>query len=75
MEKPQLLSPDAGNSAARLIDEMSRLYFVSRAIHVVAELGIADHLGSEPVTSESLASKTGTDAAEHRRQSCNAKAV
>ncbi len=63
MEIPALLSRDAGQSAARLIDEMSRLYYVSRAIHVVAELGLADHLGDEPLSPRDLAEITGTNAA------------
>ena len=46
---------------------MSRLYYLSRAIHVVAELGIADHLGSEPVTAANLALKSGTDAVALKR--------
>ena len=63
MEKPELLSSDAGQSAARLVREMSRLYYLSRAIHVAAELGIAAHMSDEPITAASLAEKTGTDAA------------
>ena len=63
MEIPALFSRDAGQSAARLIDEMSRLYYLSRAIHVVAELGLADHLGDEPLSPKDLAEITGTNAA------------
>ena len=37
MQKPELLSRDAEQSPARLIGEMSRLYFLSRAIQVAAE--------------------------------------
>ena len=36
-------------------------YYVSRAIHVVAKLGIADLLASGPQAVDDLASKTGTD--------------
>lgn len=67
MKKPELLSNDAGQSAARMIDEMSRLYYLSRAIHVAAELGIADQLAEEPVTVTSLAEITGTNGAALRR--------
>src|SRR5262245_44426255 len=62
MEKPEVLSTEAGQSAARVIDEMSRLYYLSRAIHVAAELGIADHLTEAPVALEEIAKRTGTDA-------------
>jgi hypothetical protein len=62
MEKPEILSKDAGQSAARAIDEMSRLYYLSRAIHVAAELGIADHLTEAPVALDEIAKETGTDA-------------
>jgi hypothetical protein len=67
MDIPALLSKDAGQSPARLIDEMSRLYYLSRAIHVVAELGLADQLDDEPLSAMNLAGKTGTDAAALNR--------
>ena len=63
MEIPALLSKDAGQSAARLVDEMSRLYYLSRAIHVLAELGVADHLNDEPLSPEELAKKLEVNAA------------
>ena len=63
MEIPALLSKDAGRSAARLINEMSRLYYLSRAIHVVAELELADHLDDEPLSPKDLAGKSGTNGA------------
>ena len=62
MEKPEILSKEAGRSAARVIDEMSRLYYLSRAIHVAAELGIADHITVVPVTLDEIARETRTDA-------------
>ena len=62
MEKPEILSRQAGQSAARLIDEMSRLYYLSRAIHVAAELGVADHLGEPPSALDEIAEKTRTNA-------------
>ena len=63
MEIPALVSKDAGQSAARLLDEMSRLFYLSRAIHVAAELGVADHLDDEPLAPRELAAKTGTEEA------------
>jgi hypothetical protein len=36
MQKPELLSRGAAESPARLIEEMSRLYYLSRPIHVAA---------------------------------------
>jgi hypothetical protein len=62
MEKPEILSKEAGRSAARVIDEMSRLYYVSRAIHVAAELGIADHLTESSIALDEIAKETNTDA-------------
>jgi SAM-dependent methyltransferase len=63
MEKPELLSQDAGQSAAQLIDEMSRLYYLARALHVAAELGVADRLGDDAPALAELAAKTGANAA------------
>ncbi|HVE82495.1 MAG TPA: methyltransferase [Myxococcales bacterium] len=52
---------DAPLAGARqqLID-LSRAYLVSRSIHAVAELGVADHVGDAPVEVEALARHTGT---------------
>jgi C-methyltransferase len=47
--------------------ELSRAYVVSRAIHVAAELGVADQVGSVPVPVEHLAERTGVDAARLTR--------
>jgi len=44
------------------IQELSAGYFASRSLHVVAELGIADALGDEPMTVEALAAATNADA-------------
>ena len=62
MDIPGLVSKYAERSPARLIDEMSRLFWLSRAIHVVAELGVADHLDKTPLTADALAAKTGSNA-------------
>jgi hypothetical protein len=61
MDRPELLSTQAGQSAARLIDEMSRLYYLSRAIHVAAELGIADQLDGSSTPLDKIAEGAGTD--------------
>lgn len=39
---------------------MSRWYVVSRAIHTVAKLGVANHMSSEPTHVSTLAEATGT---------------
>ncbi|QRN04193.1 methyltransferase [Legionella sp. MW5194] len=39
---------------------MSRWYVVSRAIHTVAKLGVANHMSSEPTHVNTLAEATGT---------------
>jgi hypothetical protein len=62
MDSPELLSTQAGQSAARLVDEMSRLYYLSRAIHVAAELGIADQLDGSSPRLDRIAEATETDA-------------
>jgi len=42
--------------------QLTTAYWTSRCMHVVAELGVADHLGDEPQSIESLAKATGTSA-------------
>lgn len=42
--------------------QLTTAYWTSRCMHVVAELGVADHLGDEPQSTESLAKATGTSA-------------
>lgn len=37
-------------------------HFLPRCLHVVAELGVADHLGDEPMSAEALAGAAGLDA-------------
>lgn len=41
---------------------MSRWYVVSRAVHAIAQLGVANHLSSGPQSSAELAEATGTQA-------------
>ena len=42
--------------------QLTTAYWTSRCLHVVAELGLADHLSDEPQSTESLAKATGTNA-------------
>ncbi|MFZ1988152.1 MAG: methyltransferase [Alphaproteobacteria bacterium] len=49
------------NPSANVVD-LSTAYFVSRVLHVVAELGVADALGDAPMTAAELAAKTGANA-------------
>ena len=60
MEKPNLLSDDSTKSAAHMMDELSRLYYLSRAIHVVAQLGIADQIEKQPISVGEISERTGT---------------
>jgi len=50
---------DASDDRARVL-AMSRAYVLSRAIHVVAELGVANHVGDAPVSVSELARLTGS---------------
>src|SRR5438477_1500383 len=42
--------------------QLTTAYWTSRCLHVVAELGVADHVGDEQQSTESLAKATGTSA-------------
>jgi hypothetical protein len=42
-----------------VIWELSNAIVVSRSLHVVAELGVADHIGDTPVSAENLAAACG----------------
>jgi hypothetical protein len=42
--------------------QLTTAYWTSRCLHVVAELGVADHLDDQPQSTESLAIATGTSA-------------
>jgi hypothetical protein len=58
----------------KIIQDLAVAYWASRCLHVVAELGIADVLGDEPQTAQSLAQASGTNPqALHRvlRALCN----
>jgi C-methyltransferase len=57
---PELMNGrDTNDDRARVL-AMSRAYVLSRAIHVVAELGVANHVGEEPVPVGELARLTGS---------------
>ncbi len=50
--------PEAALSVLRL----ATAYWASRALHVLAEIGVADQLGEEPQTADALAAKLGVKA-------------
>jgi len=45
-----------------LVRDLINSHVLARSIHVVAELGVADALGDEPLTAIELAARTGADA-------------
>ena len=57
--------PKAGMQPSPATTELMQLtnaFVTSRCLHVVAELGVADHLGDQPQSTEILAKATGTSA-------------
>ena len=42
--------------------QLATAHFLPRCLHVVAELGVADHLGDTPATAEALAAAAGANA-------------
>jgi hypothetical protein len=57
--------PKAGmqpSTANTQLMQLTTAYWTSRCLHVVAELGVADHLGDQPQSTESLAKATGASA-------------
>ena len=52
----------AGGNPVDVVMQLSGAQCVSRALHVVAELGVADVLGDRPQSCEALARATGTHA-------------
>src|SRR6185437_10853947 len=61
-------------SPRQIVQALAVAYWASRCLHVVAELGVADKLGDEPQTAESLARSLGVQPqALHRvlRSLCN----
>ena len=61
MSHSSLPTADTPPAHAQLI-QMSTAYWVSRLVHLAAELGLADHLASGPSTAEELARRTQTHA-------------
>jgi methyltransferase family protein len=57
---PSTLS--AAVPADRALMPIAGAYVISHCLHVVAELGIADHLDDAPATATELASAVGADA-------------
>src|SRR5688500_1594498 len=53
------MSSSHGSDDRSAVLAMSRAYVLSRAIHVAAELGVADHVGDEAVAVAELARRTG----------------
>ncbi len=53
---------DATSVAPRADLEVAQAIVVSRSLHVVADLGVADHVGDAPVSAEHLAAACGVDA-------------
>ncbi|HEX3838180.1 MAG TPA: methyltransferase [Steroidobacteraceae bacterium] len=45
--------------AAQVVQDLAVAYWVSRCLHLVAELGVADHLGDTPATADTLAQACG----------------
>jgi hypothetical protein len=45
-----------------IIRDLATTYWLSRCLHVAAEIGVADALGSEPAQPETLASSVGVNA-------------
>ena len=52
--------PASPSSANIQIMQLTGAYWTSRCLHAVAELGVADALGDQPQSTESLAKATGT---------------
>ncbi len=52
---------EAEEHPARTVQKLATAYWASRCLHIVAELGIADRLGEEPQTAETLARAAGVE--------------
>ncbi len=64
---PSLVSSFAQSTPSLLLDELSTLHLLARALHVAAEIGIADHLADVGSPIEDLAERTATDPVALRR--------
>jgi hypothetical protein len=58
----RMTTPSAPPSPQARLMEMATGFFLSRLVHVAAELGIADHLASGPKSADELAPLTRSDA-------------
>src|SRR5438876_7915414 len=62
----ELGSPRAAAAVARspfqILQETASAFWLSRCLHVVADLGVADVLGDEPASAAQLAAASGADA-------------
>lgn len=54
--------PDPVETPAAALMRLMNGYRVSQAIHVAAELRLADFIGDEPVTADEIAPRVGTHA-------------
>jgi len=57
--KQNLTLSIAARSPQELLGQMSRLYVLSRSIHAIAELGVANLIGDAPVSAPDVASAAG----------------
>ncbi len=64
---PQLISTGTEGPPARLMDELLKLHYLSRAIFVAAEIGLADALEDGGVPVAVLAERTATDSPALKR--------
>ena len=60
--KQKLTLSIAARSPQELLGQMSRLYVVSRSIHAIAELGVANLIGEAPVSALEVAEAAGVSA-------------
>jgi hypothetical protein len=62
-----MVTPQAGAYTVPMLNppntilEVSMMYAVSRCLHVIAEMGVADALGDDPRTAADLAETTGAN--------------
>ncbi len=63
----KLLSSRTQGSPATTMIELSRLYYLSRAIHVAVEIGVADLIPENGISATELAQKTEMDPSALRR--------
>jgi hypothetical protein len=55
---------------ARVVKDLAVAYWASRCLHLIAELGIADHLGHVPETAAALARACGVQPQPLNRRYC-----